>query len=115
MTFNKHPSSSEHEIPVERREVFIPGFIKINNELNMQCLSFSILKALLPSLNRSDICGVREIRLKQPTIGVKNPNNGFTSMIVRLKSYDHVRMIMHARKYTKKLTATITFQRPTLI
>ena len=47
-----------HENLVEKREVFVPGFMKINSKLNMQCISFSILKALLFSLNHSDICGV---------------------------------------------------------
>ena len=44
---------------IERREVFIPGFMEINSDINLNCIALSVLKAILPSLNHSDISGVR--------------------------------------------------------
>ena len=67
----------------------------------MHCLSFSILKSLLPSLNTSDICDVREARPKLAITNTENPisyKNNFTSIIVRLKTADLVRKIMLSKK-----------------
>ena len=76
--------------------------MKINNITNMHCMSFAILKALFPSLDSNDICGVREACPKPSLIHSENPNNSrFTSMIVRLRSPQLVSMIMSARKSFK--------------
>ena len=59
------PSSySTDTVPVDKREIFIPGFIEINSNLNLRCIAFSILKVLIPSLNKSDISGLRLARPK---------------------------------------------------
>ena len=31
------------DMPIERRDVFIPGFMEINSEQNLNCIAFSIL------------------------------------------------------------------------
>ena len=46
-------NQTSNSVPVEKRELFVPGFMEITNENNLRCISYSILKALLPSLNQS--------------------------------------------------------------
>ena len=80
---------------IERRELFIPGFMKINNTNNLQCIAFSILKTLIPSLNQSDICGVR-LAPSRPTI--QDPTSDYSSFIITLKDSDIVQSVMRAKK-----------------
>ena len=67
----------------------------------MRCISFSILKSLLPSLDCSDICGVREAYPRLLTVAANQSKDPkiFISIILRLRSPDLVRRIMIARKY----------------
>ena len=83
---------------IERREVFIPGFMKLNDESSMRCISFSILKTLLPSLNSLDICGVRAARPKLTPMRITKPDTGYTPIIVRLSSIELAQKIITARK-----------------
>lgn len=43
---------------IEKRELFIPEFMKIN-ENNLHYIAYTVIKSLLPSLKQSDICRVR--------------------------------------------------------
>ena len=78
--------------------------MKINNELNMRCIAFSVLKALLPSLNdiREDISETRIAHPKSSYLQGIDPNDRFTSVIVRLQTPELVQKIMTARKSFKK-------------
>ena len=47
--------------PIERRGIYVSGFTAITDTINLSSLSFAVLKAILPSLNREDISGCRRI------------------------------------------------------
>ena len=81
-SLNNHLLPPGYVVPVESREVFIPGFMKVNNEHNMTCLSFSILKSLLPSLNCSDICEIREACTKFSTTAANQSKNKFVEFLL---------------------------------
>ena len=70
--------------------------MKINDESSMRCISFSILKALLPSLNHSDICGVRVAEYKSSNL--TKTISKFTSLIVRLRTTELLQSIISAKK-----------------
>ena len=70
--------------------------MKINDESSMRCISFSILKALLPSLNHSDICGVRVAEYKSSNL--TKTISKFTSLIVRLRTPELAQSIISAKK-----------------
>ena len=60
--------------------------MEINSEQNLNWIAFSILRAILPTLSRSDINGVRIARpklatLKSPDTEMKSP-----SFIITLKN-----------------------------
>ena len=77
--------------PVERREIFVLGFTAITDTVNLSSLSFAVLKAILPSLNREDICSCRCI--PRSASETRHP-----SFIVRLVSSDLVNRIMRAKR-----------------
>ena len=97
---------------IERREVFIPGFMHITDDANCYVLAYSVLKALLPSLNRDDVCAVRRVNhrsrdaLGGPSSVPFDVSNDslFPSLIVRLTSSELVRRIMNARRSFNYLT-----------
>ena len=89
-------SQTSDAVPVEKRELFIPGFMEINNEINLRCISYSILKALLPSLNQSDICGVRFT--SSSNITEQLPAIKYPSFIITLAKPELVQLIMRAKK-----------------
>ena len=95
------PSPASHPsiyVPIERREVFIPGFMVINSIMNLECVAFSILKYLLPSLNQSDICGVRFTSRTSSVIPDLASVPKYPSFIITLKSSETVNMLMIAKK-----------------
>ena len=83
---------------IERRELFIPGFMKINNECNLRCIAHSILITLIPSLNQSDISGVRFDRSKSLHTRDRDPLNDFPSFIITLANSDLVKLVISAKK-----------------
>ena len=98
--------------PVEKRELFIPGFMVINNEINLRCISYCILKALLPSLNQSDICGVRFVSISNITEQL--PAIKYPSFIITLIKPELDQLIMRAKKIhnyfsTKDLDISILY------
>ena len=62
---------------IERREVFIPGFMHITNDANCYALAYSVLKALLPSLNRNDVCAVRRVHHRSKDVLYAPPSVPF--------------------------------------
>lgn len=68
----------------------------ITSSLNLHCISFSILKVLIPSLNQDDITGARLLKSRS--------HNKFPSIIITLKTQDLVRSIMSAKKSFNYLT-----------
>ena len=88
----------------ERRELFIPGFMNLSNDINLNCLAFSILKILLPSLSQTDICGVRLARPRSPTLYDPDYMPDFPSFIVTLINAELVQLIMRAKKQHNYLT-----------
>ena len=97
---------------IERREVFIPGFMHITNDANCYVLAYSVLKALLLSLNRDDVCAVRLVHHRSKDVLNAPPSvpfdvsndSSFPSLIVRLLSSELVRRIMNARRSFNYLT-----------
>ena len=89
---------------IERRELFIPGFMKINGEDNLRCIAFSILKTLVPSLTQSDISGVRFVRSKTTCSNSQGPLPNHTAFIVILKNPELVQTVMSAKKLFNYLT-----------
>ena len=89
---------------VERREIFIPGFMTINSDKNLYSIAFSILRVLLPSLNRSDICRVRFARPKAPEFINQNNSTKFPSFIITLINSELVQLIIRAKKAHNYLT-----------
>ena len=83
---------------VERRELFITRFMRIANDANCYVLAYAVLKASLLSLNRDDICTVRQVypRSKGASGGTNLAPEVcveffFPSLIVRLTSIDLLR------------------------
>ena len=83
---------------IERRELFIPGFMHIHSESNLRCIAFSILVALIPSLNQSDICDVRFAHPKRLRLDTQYSTPEHPSFIITLKTSNLVQMVMHAKK-----------------
>ena len=103
-TADAPPSYSTNTVPVEKREIFIPGFMEINSNLNLHCVAFSILKVLIPSLDKSDINGVRLASPKTFSVTDNGTVNKFTSFIITLKNADFVQLIIRAKKSYNYLT-----------
>ena len=55
-------ATSADVVSNERSAVFISGFMHLQNNSNVYSILFAILKALLPSLSRHDICSARVVR-----------------------------------------------------
>ena len=72
----------------------------INNKSNLHCISFSILKVLLPSLSQTDITNVRIVKSNNPHTTVAR----FPSFIISLISHDLVLSIVRAKKSFNYLT-----------
>lgn len=70
----------------------------INCEVNLRCISFAILKALLPSLDQSDIIGARLFSNSTVSTTDQHPMTKFPSFIITLKHSELVQMIMRAKK-----------------
>ena len=88
--------NNRHTDLIERRELFIPGFMKINNESKLRSIAFSILKTLITSLNLSDISGVRFVNSKS---SCKNMTmTVFPSFIITLVNSNLVKIVMFAKK-----------------
>ena len=78
---------------IERRELFVPGFMPINSETNLRCIAFSILKTLIPSLHQSDS--------SFPTKSLRTDrelSSECSSFIIALKSPEFIKSVMHAKK-----------------
>ena len=84
---------------VERRKLYISGFMHLQNVDRIYGISFAILKALLPTLNRHDISGARIVGTRATVMGGEQilPDKP-PSIIVRLVLPELVRNIMNARR-----------------
>ena len=72
--------------------------MKIHRHENLDSIAFSILKALIPSLNLSDICRVRFVHPKLNSATGQNTTTSFPSFIITLKSNDLVQSVMRAKR-----------------
>lgn len=81
----------------ERRELFVPGFMPINSDINLRCIAFAILKTINPSLTESDISAIRSFPFKSSHTDRKTTSN-CSSFIITLKSIEMVKSVMHAKK-----------------
>ena len=72
--------------------------MEIKNNINLNYIALSVLKAILPSLSHSDISGVRLARPKLPTLNSPDHVTKFPSFIVTLKNKNLVQLIMRAKK-----------------
>ena len=84
--------------PIERREIFIPDFMIIENEQNLKLIALSIPKTLIPSLNQSDIVGVRIARPKEYLESSQETVPKFTSFIITLVNIELTQLIIRAKK-----------------
>ena len=55
-------AAAEDVIAVERRELYISGFMHVQNDDSIYSISFATFKVLLPTLNRHDICSARVVK-----------------------------------------------------
>ena len=92
------------DAPVERREIFIPGFMRIDNITNLRRISYAILKAFYPSLDEGDICGVRFTSTLITASHEQGCETKFPSFINTLNHPDLVQLIMRAKKLHGYLT-----------
>ena len=84
----------------------------VNGDANCYLLAYAVLKALLPSLSRDDVCNVRRVHPRSKGVAF-SPLPGpldlydelpFLSLIVRLTSADLVQRIMNAKRTFDYLT-----------
>ena len=80
---------------IEKRELFIHGFMQINNVNNLRCIAYSILHSLMPSLTQSDISGVRFV---PPHSGGRGTSSNYNSFVITLKTPEIVQAVMRAKK-----------------
>ena len=78
--------------------------MKINNDNNLQCIAFSVLKMVLPYLNRSDITRVRFALPKSSTSHNQKITTEFPSFIITLKNPELVQLVMRTKKSFNYLT-----------
>lgn len=97
-------NSTTTQVHDERRELFIPGFMKINNDTNLNCLAYSILRMVLPSFTRTDIIKVRLAQSKASITNNQEIGNLSPSFIITLKNSELVQLIMRTKRNLNYLT-----------
>ena len=89
---------SPRVIPEEGSEFFITGFMPLYNSSSSHSLSFAILKALLPFLERDDFRAVKIVRSGSGKGLIRDSADASSSFIVRLRTPQLAKSVVNVRK-----------------